>query len=162
MDLLNDFLVPDMAGGKFISLFAAVIDTKSGGVEWCNAGHNAPFYYHAATGEITELKATGRILGILPDAGYRAGERFSLAEGDALLLYTDGATEARRARGDLAEGEQPEGELFGEKRLGEDLARCAKQEPKAILAHLRNTLHEWTGGGANDDDLTMVVVKRVD
>ncbi len=152
MDLLNDFLVPDMSGGKFISMFAAVVDTKTGDLEWCNAGHNAPLLHRAGSGETVELKATGRILGILPDAGYRAGAPLGLAQGDVLLLYTDGATEARRK----------DGELFGEARLGAALASAAGREPKEILAQVRAALREWTGDAANDDDLTMVVVKRVD
>ena len=148
LDLVNDYLVPDMEGGKFISLFAATVDTNTGAVEWCNAGHNPPLVHRG--GEGTWLKATGRILGILAGADYRAGEPFTLEPGNVMLLYTDGVTEARR--GD---------ELFGAERLAEALRGAGDEEPARILEHLRAAIDDWTGGAANDDDLTMVVVKRM-
>ena len=148
LDLVNDYLVPDMEGGKFISLFAATVDTNTGAVEWCNAGHNPP--YVLGGGEGKWLKATGRILGILEGTDYRAGEPFVLEEGDVMLLYTDGVTEARR--GD---------ELFGAERLAEALRGAGDMEPTGILEHLRAAIDDWTGGAANDDDLTIVAVKRM-
>lgn len=148
LDLVNDYLVPDMEGGKFISLFAATVDTETGAVEWCNAGHNPPYVVRG--GEGTWLKATGRILGILEGADYRAGEPFTLEPGDVMLLYTDGVTEARR--GD---------ELFGDARLAEALHGAGDLEPAGILGRLRAAIDDWTGGAANDDDLTMVAVKRM-
>ena len=152
MDLLNDFLVPDMQGGKFISLFAAVFDTGTGAMEWCNAGHNPPLLYRAGSGEIVELEATGRILGILPDAAYRAGEALSLETGDVLLLYTDGVTEAR----------SPGKDLFGEDRLKESLKKGAGGVPEEVLASIRGDVRTWTRGHANEDDVTMLAVKRME
>ncbi|MDH3592149.1 MAG: SpoIIE family protein phosphatase [Planctomycetota bacterium] len=151
MDLINDFLVPDMKDGKFISLFAAVIDSGDGGMEWCNAGHNPPLLFRAATGAITRLAATGRILGILPDAAYRAGETSHLAHGDVLFLYTDGVTEAR----------SPDGDLLGEDRLESMLRDAAEGSAEEIVATVRLAVRDWTAGGANDDDLTIVAVKHV-
>jgi len=148
VDLLNDHLVPDMMAGKFISLFAAVLDTRTGDVEWCNAGHNPPLLL--TDGSIRRLEGTGRVLGILPGAGIRAGEPFRLSEGDVLLLYTDGATEAR----------SPEGELFGEERLAALLAGAASETPERILGRVRAVLRDWTGPAGNDDDLTLVAVRR--
>ena len=150
MDLLNDFLVPDMAGGKFISLFAGVMDVHTGEVEWCNAGHNPPLLCRAAGG-VEELTATGRILGILPDAGYHAGAPVTLEKGDVLFLYTDGVTEARDDAGDL----------FGPERLQKVLLEAAGGGPEAIVEAVRGAVRTWTGGKPNDDDLTMMAVKRI-
>ena len=150
MDLLNDFLVPDMKGGKFISLFAALLDPATGAMQWCNAGHNPPFLIRAGTGEIEKLEATGRILGILPDAGYEPGRDLWLEPGDVLLLYTDGVTEAR----DKSE------ELLGEERLGDMLRRAAGGTAEEIVTSIRAEVRAWTSGAPNDDDLTMVAVKR--
>jgi len=152
MNLLNDFLVPDMVRGKFISLFAAVIGTGSGTVEWCNAGHNPPWLYRADTGGLCPLEATGRVLGVLPDAAYRAGDALTLQEGDFLLLYTDGVTEAQNARG----------EQFGPERLGELVSREAPScGPQELLERVRAEVQDWTGTASYEDDLTMVAVKRV-
>ena len=151
LNLLNDFLVPDMSGGKFMSMFAAVIDTESGAMEWVNAGHNPPLLYRAATKELLPLEATGRILGILEDAAYRAGAETVLEPGDVLLLYTDGVTEART----------PEGDLYEQERLESALVGAVAGTPREILAALRAEVRSWTAGLPNDDDLTMVAVKRV-
>jgi sigma-B regulation protein RsbU (phosphoserine phosphatase) len=150
LDLVNDFLVPDMRGGRFLSLFAAVVDPVGGAMEWCNAGHNPPLHFRAATGEVETLEATGRVAGILPGAAYRAGAPRTLAPGDALLLYTDGVTEARNAAG----------EFFGEERLRRALARGAGAEPAALLRAIRDAVAEFAGPGRNRDDVTMVAVTR--
>jgi len=150
LDMLNDALVPDMAGGRFITLFAALIDPETGAVEWCNAGHNPPLVHRAATGELEPLAATGRLLGILPDTAYRAGEAFTLEPGDVLLAYTDGVTESRRGS-----------DLFGQERVGEALRAAAAGTPEEILQGVRAAVRDWTGGARNDDDLTLIAVKRV-
>jgi sigma-B regulation protein RsbU (phosphoserine phosphatase) len=151
MDLLNDCLVPDMAGGKFMSLFTAVIDSTSGAMEWCNAGHNPPLLYRAAESTVEMLEATGRILGILPDADYRAGEPRTLRRGDVLLLYTDGITESRNG----------DGELYETDRLEQALRDAVGGSPEEILAAIRADVRAWTGGQPNDDDLTMLAVSVV-
>jgi sigma-B regulation protein RsbU (phosphoserine phosphatase) len=148
VNLLNDHLVPDMTDGRFLTLFAAVVDARTGDIEWCNAGHNPPML--VAGGGLRRLPATGRILGILPGAAVRAGEPFRLGDGDALLLFTDGATEAR------GQGR----ELFGDDRLAAELADAASRPPEGILESIRAALRRFTGEAGNDDDLTLVAVKR--
>lgn len=150
LNLLNDHLVPDMEGGKFISMFAAVVDAGTGALEWCNAGHNPP-YLVRADGSVRELAATGRILGILEDAGYVAGDPLALEPGDLLFVYTDGVTEAR----------DPDGELFGEKRVADELRRSQAGSAREVVANMRQAVRDFTRGGANDDDITMLAVKRV-
>jgi sigma-B regulation protein RsbU (phosphoserine phosphatase) len=148
--LMNDALVPDMVGGKFLSLFVAVVDPKDGRMEWCNAGHNPPLLFRAADRSVKPLERTGRILGILPGEPCGPGAPLKLEPGDALLLYTDGVTEARGALG----------ELFGPERLTSVLKGAADREPEAILDAVRASVRAFTGGARNDDDVTMVAVKR--
>ncbi len=148
--LMNDALVPDMSDGKFLSLFAALIDPHDGRMEWCNAGHNPPLLFQARDRVVRPLARTGRILGILPGEPCGPGEPVKMEKGDALLLYTDGVTEARGAGG----------ELFGQERLEGALSGAAKHEPEAILDSVRGALRDFTGGAKNDDDVTMVAVKR--
>ena len=150
LDLLNDSLVPDLAGGRFVSLFAATVHTQTGAVEWCNAGHNPPWVCRAS-GELTSLPGTGRVLGILPDADYGRGAPLVLGPGDVLLAYSDGITESR----------SPGGELFGAERLGAALQAAAGRAPVAILDSLREAVSQWTGGARREDDVTLLAVKRV-
>jgi len=149
VSLLNDFLVPDMSDGRFISLFLAVLDANDGTMRWCNAGHNPPLVLRAGGG-VERLEATGHILGILPHAHYAAGEEVALAPGDTLLLYTDGVTEARNG-GD---------ELYGLERLEEVLVAAGGRPPGEVLDAVRADLREWTGPRPPGDDLTMVAVVR--
>ena len=149
MELVNDFLVPDMVAGKFISLFVAVLDAASGRMDWCNAGQDAGLLVRAGGG-IERLGATGHVVGILSNASYKAGEPVIMEKGDLLVLHTDGFTEARN----------PAGDLFGRERLEEAVLEVAGGSPEEVLADLRARLREWTGEKSLDDDLTVVTVKR--
>ena len=152
-DRLNDFLSHDMTAGRFMSFFCASIDSAAGEVRWASAGHNPVFHYRAATGEVAHLNSTGRVLGVMPDASYKEGAPLRLARGDALLLYTDGATEAPAPK---------TGDLFGEEQLEEVFKGAAGGAPEGILEAIRTALRAWTGGAPNRDDLTLVAVKAVE
>jgi len=148
--LLNDALVPDLHGGRFLTFFAALIDPVTGAVEWCNAGHNPPRLRRAGDGQVTELNATDPILGILDGRDYRAGEPFTLEPGDALLLYTDGVTEARNAAADL----------MGEEHLTDLFRQVEDGTAVEMLDSLRRSVLRFTESVPVDDDLTMIVVRR--
>ena len=148
--LLNDSLVPDLHGGRFLTFFAALIDPATGEVEWCNAGHNPPRLRRAADGSVSELNATDPIIGILDGRDYRAGEPFTLEPGDALLLYTDGVTEARNAAADL----------MGEEHLTELFRKVEDGTAVEMLDSLRRSVLQFTESVPVDDDLTMIVVRR--
>ena len=137
-------------GGTFMSLFVAFCDPATGRVEWSNAGHPPPLLRRARDGSIESLEPTGRVLGVLPDPSHSTGPELVLESGDVLLLYTDGATEAR----------DPGGAMFSEERLRAFLARDRSKEPAALLEALRETLCEWTGTEQMDDDLTLVAARR--
>ena len=72
-----------------------------------------------------------------------------LANGDILLLYTDGLPEAMNA----------EKELFGEERMKNLLAGLQERSPKEIVQQLVRAVTEWTKAETFEDDLTLVVVK---
>lgn len=149
--MLNESLSEDLPDGKFLTLFVAAIDPETGETDWCNAGHNPPFLYRAATGEVETLGRTGLAVGFMPEVAYRAGDTVTLESGDVLLLYTDGITEANR-----------DGELFGEERLQGVLEASAEASPPAIVAAIREAVRDWTHDAVNDDDLTILVVTRTD
>ena len=148
LDLLNDFLSEDMTAGRFMSFFCASLDPETGVVRWGSAGHNPVLHYVAATGEVRDLDSTGRVLGVMPGAGYETGTAFTLEPGDALLLYTDGATEAQ----------SPSGAFFGLERLTGAFSASARDGPEAVLQTVRTALRAFTGGAPNRDDLTLLAV----
>ena len=146
---LNDFLARDLTGGRFLTFFLALVHPETGRVDWGNAG-NLPPLVRRADGTLSDLGATGPVLGIVPGVPYAEGASFDLEPGASLLLYTDGATEARA----------PTGDLFGEERLREVVARHGGLAPRAHLDAIVGALLEHTGQDDLGDDLTLVAVRR--
>jgi len=97
-----------------------------------------------ADGEIIELPPGGMILGVLPDAPYRAGE-VSLGPGDALVLYCDGVTERF----------DPQGREFEERRLAEVLRGARGLGGRAIRDAILATVERHAAGVPAGDDVTL-------
>jgi phosphoserine phosphatase RsbU/P len=134
---------------KFVTAFYGVLDWKNGVLIFSNAGHNPPMLVHR-DGSSEKLTEGGVALGVLPDARYE--ERpVAMLNGDVLVLYTDGVSEAENAKG----------ELFGEQRL-EDLVRRHAHSPAAdILKRIVDTVTEWAGEKGANDDVTLIVVRKL-
>ena len=148
---LNDAMTPDLRNGLFVTLVVTVIDVESGHVEYASAGHT-PCYVLAPDGSTRhDLRFTGIPLGLDPGATYGSRDGVTLEEGDVLLLLTDGVTEARGPDGSY---------LLDEGALG--LIRPHLEESAAaIVEHLHQGVREFSLTGSQDDDITMVVLKRV-
>jgi sigma-B regulation protein RsbU (phosphoserine phosphatase) len=116
---------------------------------YVNAGHVPPLVVRAAQGTAEELRVPGMALGIL--ANERFGEHTShLKPGDALIMYTDGVTDAMN-------GEQ---EMFGLERL-KRLARDHRYEKAQQLAETINqAVSDFVGDSVQFDDFTLVVARR--
>ncbi len=135
---------------RFISLFYSVMDSVTGEMQFCNAGHN-PAILARADGNHTLLNPSGTVLGILPELGYEDGTE-TLAAGDMVVMYSDGVTEA------VKYGTEEE---FGEKRLLELVMRHRDRSAKEIILKVNDSLEEWTKGAPPDDDITLLVARKV-
>ena len=104
---LNTFLCSNVASGKFVTFFYAVLDVEKQTLTYENAGHS-PGLLLRSDGAIESLNGGGAVLGVLPEWNY---QNFSagLNPSDKILLFTDGITEA----------ENTQLEEFGENRLVE-------------------------------------------
>ncbi len=91
MSKINRFLIDRAQGEKYATLFYATLQ-RSGALMWANAGHCAPLLVRA-TGELDELQTTGMPLGLLPEATFEV-KRLQLADGDNIVAFSDGLTEA--------------------------------------------------------------------
>jgi len=147
---LNRIITSNCPSNRFITFFIGIFDPKTGELIYVNAGHNPPLVTHAS-GSVEKLEATGLILGILPMAVYQQGV-CRLAPGDAVLLFSDGVTEAVRPDAD---------EEFGEERLAQVLAGLREQSADSIIACINQKVEEFTGGAPPADDITLVVAKRL-
>ncbi len=132
----------------FATLLYLELAPGSGEVELANAGHPRPLVRHR-DGTVSELELpSGLPAGVQANAAYRS-YRVELQLGEALLIYTDGVTEAVAASG----------ERFGDERLRGALASAAG-DPDAIVAAVVAAVDAWQLGCPPADDLTVVCLLR--
>lgn len=152
MTMLNADLAERLDDGMFITLLLAEL-RADGNLRWINAGQSTPMLWRKTTGKVEMREDHGMALGFMEDTEYTVHEELVLEDGDVFVTYTDGLIE-------LGEVGNPD-ELFGEERLAETLARAAgagKSAEEIALALAEEAL--GFAGGKNDDDVTIVVVKR--
>jgi serine phosphatase RsbU (regulator of sigma subunit) len=134
--------------GNFIALFCAVVEPRTGVVEYCVAGIEPPLWVRSALDRCEPLTRGGPVLGVDPDAGYHAGT-IRLEPGDTLVAYSDGVVDEENA----------EGEPFGPQRLSTLLRTDRRRDPGSLLASIFGRLEEF-GAEESVDDTTVVVVRR--
>ncbi|HVW85967.1 MAG TPA: SpoIIE family protein phosphatase [Bryobacteraceae bacterium] len=149
MTRLNRITSHNCPSNRFISLFFCILDGDTGELVFCNAGHNPPLIIRKG-GAWEQLKGGGPVLGILPSIEYKE-LRVRLEEGDALVIYSDGVTEAA----------DPKGEEFEVERLAEVVAKNSDQEAIGIIAEVNKAVADYTAGAAQADDITLIVARRV-
>jgi serine phosphatase RsbU (regulator of sigma subunit)/pSer/pThr/pTyr-binding forkhead associated (FHA) protein len=147
---LNRIISSNCPSNRFITFFIGILDPKTGELTYVNAGHNPPLVAHA-DGSVEKLEGTGLILGILAMAKYQQGV-CHLGPGDAVLLFSDGVTEAVRPDAD---------EEFGEDRLATVLAELRSLSAESIIAEINHRVDDFTSGSAPADDITLLVAKRL-
>jgi sigma-B regulation protein RsbU (phosphoserine phosphatase) len=115
---------------------------------YTNAGHLPPMLVRRDTIELVEV--TGTVVGAFPLAKYEE-KKIRLESGDILVSYTDGITEP----------ENVYGEMFGEQRLQDVLLKYSSAESKEMIARVMEAVLQWTGAGELQDDMTMVIARRI-
>ena len=146
---LNLSLKENLPQSKFVTLFLGRLDTKTGLVEYVNAGHTPPLWLKK--GEAEELTDSDLLLGVVTRAEF-VKRTLQLGHGDSLILYTDGVTEARN----LDDVE------LDAKTIGAALLTLHGSKADAIAEALYETVLNHVGGDAEslEDDLTVLVVTR--
>jgi len=147
---VNRELCQDNSDLMFVTLFFAMFAPHSGVLEYCNAGHNAPYRLNATTVETIE-GAKGIILGVRADAAYET-RRLSLAPGETVYVFTDGVTEANNVTE----------ELFSEARLEAVLRAAAGFSACDIVRAVGEAVRGFVGAALPFDDITMMAVRRLD
>lgn len=152
MSNINDVLCESTESDKFVTMFCAILDTKTGKLTYTNAGHNYPFVYRPGRKNPQELHVGGMILGAVKGADYSEGKA-QLKTGDILVLYSDGVTEARNS----------DGQLFGAERLYELVHKYMKNDSEALSAQklldqIYDAVRDFSASTSFTDDLTIVVL----
>jgi phosphoserine phosphatase RsbU/P len=145
---VNDYVARTHgAANMFATVFFGVLDPATGALVYVNGGHDAPAI--AAAGAVrARLEPTGPAVGMFPELPFGIGEA-RLDPGEALLLFTDGASDARDAAG----------AVFGEERLLA-LACAGDPSPGAMLERIDAALAEHAAGADPFDDVTLLAVRR--
>lgn len=130
----------------FVTIMFCVLETTSGRLVYCSAGHTRGIVKRV--GADTELlEVSSPIAGAFAGTKFKDGETV-MEEGDLLVLFTDGVTEARR-----------DGELFGEARLVEFVQSMEALRPKKVPQAILDEVLQFTGGKLSDD-VAIVSVAR--
>jgi serine phosphatase RsbU (regulator of sigma subunit)/anti-sigma regulatory factor (Ser/Thr protein kinase) len=142
----NELLVDEMPAHMFVTCLYAVLNPATGRLRYANAGHNVP--YVRTDGGVTELRATGMPLGLLPGMEYEE-KVATLAPGDTVLLHSDGLAEAHNGRR----------EMFGFPRVAALTGEASDGE--VLIDRLLKELAEFVGPELEqEDDITLVTLGR--
>jgi serine phosphatase RsbU (regulator of sigma subunit) len=142
---INGFLIDRAQREKYATLFYATIHA-SGAMEWVNAGHCAPILIRNS-GTTKQLQTTGMPLGLWRNAHYSV-ERLQLAEGDKILAFSDGITEAENGRGETFES--------GLNLFVKQCGRCTAQQ---MHDRLITEIVQFQGESKARDDITVLVLE---
>jgi serine phosphatase RsbU (regulator of sigma subunit) len=144
---VNQTLLRQSSSGILVTVFLAVLDPQRQTIQYANAGHNPPIL-RRASGAMETLARTGAVLGALEEL--QLGESTTtLGSGDALVMYTDGVTEAWHP--------PPRNEEYGIHRLTAAIA-AAPRTVGELLAYLEADLNAFVEGAPQADDITFVVL----
>jgi PAS domain S-box-containing protein len=144
---VNDRLFPDIPPNMFVTCLAALLDSRTGRLQYANAGHDLPYVRHAAG--VSELRATGMPLGLMPSMSYEEKE-ITLKPGESILLYSDG----------LVEAHSPRREMFGFSRMQGYVREHS--EGATLIDSLLAELEQFTGEDwEQEDDITLLTLQRL-
>jgi PAS domain S-box-containing protein len=146
LEQVNTSLYQDIPPNMYVTCLAALLDSRTGRLQYANAGHDLPYLRHADG--VSKLRATGMPLGLMPGMGYEQKE-ITLMPGDSLLLYSDG----------LVEAHDPQREMFGFPRVQGFVG--AHPGGATLIDSLLAELGRFTGEvWEQEDDITLVTLQR--
>lgn len=145
---VNALLIPENTAEMFVTVFYAILNLRTGTLEYSNGGHNPP-YLLRVDGTVEALQRTGgTVLGVLDDVRFTA-KTATLRPGDGIFLYTDGVTEAMDAAGNL----------FTDRRLQATLAQVKGSTPEEVIHCVVEAVKRYCDNAAQSDDLTALAVR---
>jgi serine phosphatase RsbU (regulator of sigma subunit)/anti-sigma regulatory factor (Ser/Thr protein kinase) len=152
---VNQHVTSDMKHGMFVTMCYIILDSINRVINFSSAGHNPIILYRRKTQGIYFLKPQGFPVGLdLPEDNVfektLSLQKVSLEQGDMLVIYTDGITEAMNVNK----------QQFGEERLIATIKENSHLNPKEFIDELNRRISEFTQGAEQHDDITVVVIKE--
>lgn len=152
MQHLNRVMYADLENShRFVTLFYSEYNPQTRVLSYTNAAHHPPLWWQAKTKTIEKLDTLGVLIGLDPDSEYEYAT-VELSQGDVIIYYTDGFTDAMNKQG----------QLFDEANLHRAFRNACENlnKPKEILDYLFEEVHNFIGlDHTNADDMTLVVLR---
>ena len=146
----NERVLQDARANLFVTAFYGILDSASGVLTYCNAGHSSPLLLSRKNGgTIHALTPTGMPIGIDEDSTWTQAE-ILIEPGDLLVLYTDGIPDAQNT----------EGNFFKERRLIDVLQGGMNTHAQDVQSSILDAVKEFSAGNTQFDDITLLVLKR--
>jgi sigma-B regulation protein RsbU (phosphoserine phosphatase) len=154
MSLANDDLRRDLDRQTFLTASYAELNIGTGSVRYVRAGHNPPLLI-GPRDQCREVQSGGTSIGVTKGEHFTRlleEKRFTLQSGQTFVQFTDGVVEAH----------DRSGEEFGTRRLVAFLQESlgGDQPLGEILEGLHSKLKDWVAGAAQEDDVTLLAVRR--
>jgi sigma-B regulation protein RsbU (phosphoserine phosphatase) len=150
LDRVNRSLCRDNDAGMFVTAAAGVLDLASGELAFALAGHEPPVLVPAASTPTVLPAEGGRVLGLIEASDFPVN-RLRLETGDAVVLYTDGVSEAQDA----------DGAFFGVERIVATAASLRHAAAPALTAGLLGAVRAFAGEAPQSDDITILTLRRL-
>jgi len=148
LSAVNQEISQENPASMFVTAIMGILDTRSGTVELCNAGHNAPVLLRANAAPRTLEGASGPPLCVDEEFSY-AAQQLKLEPGEILVLITDGVSEA----------EDNQQRQYGSESVIETLAAEFPGTAAAACEKLRADVKRFTAGAPASDDLTIMAIR---
>lgn len=147
---INDQLEDDLTSGRFVTAFLGILDGTTHRVTYHAAGQAPLLHLHAQDGRVEKINSTMMPLGIMSGLAVGDAAQATLEPGDALLVLSDGSFEASDGK-----------ELFGVQRVCDLLKEHHHLDASEMIRQLDEAVRGFMKGAPQADDMTMVVVKRL-
>ena len=144
---VNQELSRDNPTSMFVTLFCAVLDTRSGMLAFASGGHTSPVLLRPGKAPRLLSERPGTVVGIQPNLAFEPRD-LVLQPGDTIFLYTDGVTEAFNAARDC----------FGEERLLQALAE-GPPGAKATIERVLGAVRSFAGNAPQSDDIALLSLR---
>lgn len=148
---LNDLLFADLPELRFVTYAGAVLDPREHNLRILSAGHGPTFHYRPAARQLDELGSDGMPLGLQPDQSFGSPTLLSLDPGGFVLMLTDGVFECLG----------PDAKRYGLPRLRQTILENAHLDAQAFVDRLVESVAAFAQGAPQEDDITIVLLRRV-
>lgn len=147
---VNDQLCQSLRDGHFVTAFIGLLDPQRHRLRFLSGGQGPILHFKAAAAQCAAYRATSFPMGAMPIQTLKPAIEIELAPGDWLVLLSDG----------IYESVNPEGQQFGRGRIEALMQRLHAGSPAQACAAILDALRDFARGAPQDDDITLVLLKR--